>query len=174
MTLDALFDRAQEIAGKAKPTAYARQRMAKAADEISMAGDAQAHLNVCLEAMAALIGILYAIDSDQRPANIDAVTYRILVPLPWGSAGYKHWNIRRWEAGLLRKILMARATQRQRNPPLFDYNDYSHTWHVSADLYPNAEAALTWLQQDGPSLKEWRNAVETYRAKEKQRKGYDN
>jgi hypothetical protein len=48
--------------------------------------------------------------------------------------------------------------------PLFDYSEFTRCWHINYQHYPDAEAALAWLQEDGPDLTEWRAIVDHYRA----------
>lgn len=163
MTIEKLFDRAIEVAASPAGTAI-RQRLGETANDLSLAGDMQAHLDIATASMVALISVLYATDSDGRPANIDTATYRILLrPLPWGESGWRKWGLRRWEGACLRRLLLDRVGDRRRLPALFDYNEYSRQWHVNANIYPDPEAALQWLRKDGPSLQEWRSIVTTYR-----------
>lgn len=167
--LQKLFDRALEVA--ASPALGAiRQRLATTAGELSLAGQMQAHLDVCVSAMVALIGVMYDTDADGRPANYDRVTGRILLrPLPWGESGGIKWGLRRWESVCLRRLLLDRTTQKRRWPALFDYNEFSRQWHIATDSYPDSEAALRWLQSDGPTLDEWRTIVLDYRTRSSER-----
>lgn len=146
-----------------------RQRMAAAADELNRAGQFQRHLDHVTDSVVGLVSILYATDADHRPANIDVQTYRILIPLPWGEAGWRKWGLRRWEAGCLRRLLMERSRGGRRLPPLFDYSEFSRQWHINVSIYPDAEAALQWLKRDGPNLAEWRTVVSDCRAQASER-----
>ena len=168
------IDRAADIRLAPTPTATVRQRMAEAAQSLSMAGAMSAHLGVCVEAMAALINTLYILDSDGIPANYDKATGRILIPTPWGSGGWKAWGLRKWEAHVLRGVLMERAQTKRRLAPLFDYNEDNSRWYINTSDYPTADTALSWLKKDGPKLEEWRSAVNAYRLAdaERRRKAY--
>ena len=97
MELTTLFDRAVE-AGRRRPAFDPKQRMSQAAEQLNRAGTLQAQIGVVEGALVALINVLYATDADGQPANYDAVTGRILIPLPWGSSGWKHWGLRKMEA----------------------------------------------------------------------------
>lgn len=145
------------------PTTKARSALAEAAAKLNRAGAMRAHLDVAIEAMAALISILYNADDDGQPANVDRATGRILVPLPWGRSGWRAWGVRQWEAAVLRSILMERATERRRFAPLFDYNAEGRTWHLNLHDYGSVDLAMTWIKKDAPSLAEWRTAVTEHR-----------
>lgn len=163
--LGTLFDRAVQAAQAPAANAI-KQRMAQTAQELSNKGVLQARLDVCVAAMVNLIGILYDTEADGRPANYDPETERILVrPLPWGETGWKRWNLRKWEAVAFRRLLMDRVGDRKRAYPiLFYYNDEGRNWHINAGDYPTVREALTWVEKDGPTLKEWSSIVEQQRA----------
>lgn len=164
------LDRAAEIRTGPAPTTAVKARMAQAAEALSQAGAMQAHLDVCTEAMAALIAVLYTTDSDGQPANYDRATGRILLKTPWGSGGWKAWGLRRWEATVLRGILLERTQAKRRLAPLFDYNFDNSRWYLNTSDFPSTEAALGWLRKDGPKLAEWRSAVNAYRLADAERR----
>lgn len=168
MNIQTYFDRAADVLGRAVVEVH-RQRLETAATELSLAGDAQAHLDVAISSMMGLIGTLYQPDTDGRPANYDMRTGRILIPVPWGESGWRNWGLRRWEGACLRRLLIDRVGQRRRLPALFDYNKEARQWHVAAHLYPDANAALAWLRKDGPSLAEWRTIVDAHRTQNRER-----
>lgn len=168
--VDEYLLRAEDIRHTSAPAATTapRQALAQAADRLSQAGVLRAHLDAMLEAMAALVSILYDADEDGMPANYDYVTRRILIVLPWGDSGWQQWGgLRKWEAIIMRKILIARVKEPRRRPPLFDYGN--RQWFLNTRDYPNAKAALEWLRKEGPSLAEWRTAVLAYRQGETER-----
>lgn len=158
------LDRAAAIRAKEeRPRSVIRQRLAEGAEQLNRAGTMQAHLTVCLEAVAALVSILYQLDEDGQPANYDRATGRILIPVPWSDGGSRRWGLRQWEARCLRALLRDRLTQQRRLSPLFDYSDITGRWYVDLDIYPTINHAVIWLRKDAPSLAEWRSTVETYR-----------
>jgi hypothetical protein len=165
-----LLERAANIRHGSRPTGEAKARIAQAAESLSKAGALRGQLDLCIEAMAALVGILYHADDDGQPCNFDRATCRLLVPAPWGAAGWRAWGVRKWEAQILRSILIERSQQRRRLPVLFDYNAEARTWHLNLQEYPSAEAALGWLRKDAPSLAEWRTAVVAYRESDSERR----
>lgn len=139
-----------------------RASLANAAQQIDRAGRLQSHLDVCVEATAALIGILYRSDADGQPANIDAITGLIRVTVPWSDAGAKAWGLRQWEARVLRSMLQRRL--KERHPMPFDFNQHNSRWYLDIDRYPTQESAQRWLQTATPTWQEWQSAVATYHA----------
>jgi len=137
-----------------------RQRIAQAAADLNRAGTMAAHCEVVNEALLALVGILYQRDEDKCPANVDRVTGRLLIPAPWGAAGWKRWGLRKWEAEVLRKILRSRV-QGQRYP-LFDYSEAQRYWLLNMVTYNSQRLALAYLQTEPISLIEWRTYTDTY------------
>lgn len=162
MNLNSMFERAVTL-GQQQPALSPQARLAQRAEAISLAGAMQAHLDACIGAMVALVSVLYATDGDNVLANVDPVTHRILIPVPWGRSGWATWGLRQWEAAVMSKILIRRTEQKRKAPPLFDYSAESRTWHLVLRYYTSAEMALSWLQHEGPDLREWRAAVNTHR-----------
>ena len=154
MELKELVERVGDIR-HAQPTQYVRERVQEAAQELSRAGDMQLRVELANEALMALTAILYDKDSDGKPANIDPVTWRLLIPAPWGRAGWRRWGLRAWEADTLRAVLRVRCEMR-RHTNLFDYNDPMRSWHVNVTDYPTVTAALTYLKTHPVTLTEWR------------------
>ena len=155
MDIDTLSDRKQAIRGLPTPPKFVSQRLAQAAQDLSRAGDLAARVEVVNESLFHCITMLYQRDTDGTYANINPRTYRLLVPAPWGSRGWKRWGLRHWEAGLLRGVLMERLKDSRRRV-LFDYNAHAHTWHLNLSDYRIADAALNYLEKDPVSIREWR------------------
>jgi hypothetical protein len=148
-----------------RPREYVRQRIAESAAALNLAGQMAARVELVSEALSRLTELLYQCDSDGVPANIDAVTYRLLIPAPWGSRGWRLWGLRSWEAETLRRILRERQnswTAGQR-PPLYTYDDGARTWHLNAQDYPTLQAAHWWLTKSPITIKEWRQYAKLYR-----------
>ena len=162
MNLD-LIERTQQIRDVATdPSRAIKQRMAEAAAELSRAGDNQQRVELLNEAVLAMTKLCYEADPDGQPANIDSRTYRLLVPAPWGRAGWKRWGLRAWEAEILRQILIVRC-QMRRVEPLFDYNTEARTWHVNMQHYSRLDVALMYWKQNPVTLREWRRFADVYR-----------
>lgn len=169
MNLDTLIDRTQEVRQAASnPNQVIKQRMAEVAADISRAGNNQARVELLQEACLAMTKLCYECDPDGQPANIDSRTYRLLIPAPWGKAGWRRWGLRDWEAGILRQILIVRC-QMQRVAPVFDYNEESRTWHANLQHYQRLDQALMYWKSNPVSLKEWRRHADIYRQKAHER-----
>lgn len=165
MNLDTLIERTQEVRQAATdPSRTIKQRMADAAAELSRAGDNQQRVELLNEACLALTRLCYEADPDGQPANIDSRTHRLLVPAPWGKAGWRRWGLRDWEASILRQILIVRC-QMQRVLPAFDFNAESRTWHANLQAYPRLDQALLYWKSNPVTLKEWRRHADIYRQK---------
>lgn len=163
MNLD-IIERTQTIRELASnPDKAIKQRMAQAAAELSRAGSNQTRVELLQEAVLAMTKLCYEVDPDGQPANIDSRTHRLLVPAPWGRAGWKRWGLRAWEAEILRQILIVRC-QMRRVEPLFDYNTEARTWHVNMQHYSRLDLALLYWKQYPITLKEWRRFADVYRA----------
>lgn len=161
MELTQLIDRAVEIR-EALPLPTMKQRLAQAAQELSKAGDNQSRVELLNESILALTTELYATDPDGAPCNIDRATYRLLIPAPWGRAGWRKWGLRYWEAEQLRRILMVRG-QMGRVQPLFDYNTDTRQWYLNVSDYPRLDLALLYWKKNPISLSEWRTHADIYR-----------
>lgn len=157
------------------PGHYVKQRIADAADQLSLAGTMAARAELCNEALHKLVELAYQSDADLKACNVDLVTLRILIPLPWGSSGWKRWNMRAHEATVLRRILLGRqATWQQGRPaPLFTYDPDGRYWTLNVHDYPRIVEAQAWLQGNAISLTEWRKVSQQvlsgYRSAHKER-----
>lgn len=167
MELSTLVDRAVEIR-QIVPTAGIKQRLANAAQELSLAGENQTRVELLNEAVMALTKVLYDADPDGGLANIDNRTHRLLIPAPWGRAGWKRWGLRAWEAEILRQILIVRG-QMERVKPLYDYNGESRTWHLNLSSYPRLDQAMMHWKSNQITLREWRLYADAYRQRAHER-----
>lgn len=146
----------------ARPREHIRQRLATSAQELSRAGRMAARVELVNEALHKAVTLLYQADHGGGWANVDEVTGRVLIPLPWGSAGWEHYGLRQWEGRALNRILRGRLaawTPAQR-PPLLQYD--AGAWFLNRPDYPAIEAALFWLQRTPVTLGEWRKYVKRY------------
>lgn len=170
-----LTDRKNEIRSAPGPGAYVKQRIADAADALSLAGTLAARCELANEALCALVELCYQADADNRAANVDLVTLRLLIPAPWGSSGWKRWGLRGHEATVLRRILLARQNnwKQGRAAPLFTYDPDCRYWTLNIHDYPRIIEAQAWLRSNAITLTEWRRAAQqvlsTYRSAYKER-----
>lgn len=161
MELDTLIDRAHGIR-QAVVAPNVKQRLAAAAADLSLAGANQMRVELLNEACLALTRVLYEVDPDGAAANVDWRTHRILIPVPWGKAGWRHWGLRYWEASMLRQILIVRS-QMRRAAPLLDYNETARTWHLNAIDFSRIDLALMYWKSNPITLREWRKFADIYR-----------
>jgi hypothetical protein len=155
MELLTIIDRKNEVRQLPAPAQYVKQRIAQAAQELSKAGDMALHVELANESLCNFVVMLYQWDQDGVWPNIDNVTHRLRVPAPWGSLGWKKWGLRKWEALILRRILMGRVGK-ARHTPLFDYNSDTRTWHLNLTNYATLDRANAYLKHCSVSLAEWR------------------
>jgi hypothetical protein len=94
------------------------------------------------EALSRLVLLLYETDAGGL-ANIDSLTGRVLIPLPWGKNGHARWGIRPSEANVLRDILFGWQEQ---PPALIFYEWTRHSWFVDLDAFGSAGIARAWLR----------------------------
>ena len=156
MDLQTGLARVQEVRFTESPTAYIKKRIGQAAQELSRAGDTAVHCEIVNEALCKVTDLLYTTDSDGWRANVDSVTGRIMVVLPWGSTGFATWGLRKWEADVARSILIARSSQREPRPALFDYSPELRTWFLNTGDYGKLVHAQHYLQREPVSLALWR------------------
>ncbi len=161
MNIDTLIERTQTIRSTTVDRTI-KQRMAEAASNLSLAGSNQMRIESITEAVLALTNACYEADPDGGPANLDNRTHRLLIAAPWGRAGWKKWNLRYWEAEMLRQIMIVRC-QMRRVDPLFDYNSEARTWHVDLAIYPRLDQALLYWKSNPITLKEFRRHADVYR-----------
>jgi hypothetical protein len=141
---------------ESRPKAFVRQRLADAANRLSLAGHLAARVELVNEALCRLVELLYQPDTDNLWANIDSTSYRLLIPAPWGAAGWRYYGLRKWEGRALNRILRTRLdawTPAQR-PPLFNYD--AGCWYLNVPDYGTLDAALWWVKHSQITLKEWR------------------
>mgnify|MGYP003376585179 CR=1 FL=1 len=124
------------------------------ATNLSRRGVAQAKVELMNQAVATAADLCLETDPDGRPANVDHITGAVLVPLPWGEAGYKMWGLRVTECRQLRYILRQRAEHDR--PPLFDYDAQMRRW-VFARSWSRRTAA-SYLSLQPITLVEYRAA----------------
>jgi hypothetical protein len=161
-----LTDRKQMLRMAANPPAAVRQRIQSAADALSRAGAMAARVEIVNEALCKFAHMLYEKDADGAFANIDSPTGRLLVCAPWGSAGWRVWGLRNWEARVLRAALLSRL---QAKPlPLFDYGN--NCWYLNRGHYRSLGMACAYLEVAPITLSEWRKYAKKYLEGETARK----
>ncbi len=162
MELLNVVDRKNEIRSMALPASAIKQRIADAAASLNRAGSMALHVELANEALTKFVIMLYQRDQDNTYANIDQRTHRLLVPAPWGSAGWRVWGLRNWESRILRCVMLERVKDTRR-PCLFDYNTDNRTWYLNVTDYGVIEAAQHYLQRSPITLAEWRKHDTAYK-----------
>lgn len=133
---------------------YVDQRIGQAAESLSLGAILQSRIALVNQALVGLIDLLYEMDESGHPVNVDRVTGRILIPLPWGADGWKYWRLRNHEARVLRRVMDRRMRTGERTA-MFMYDGESNRWHVTK-RYGHKEAAFAYLQNNPITATEWR------------------
>lgn len=168
---------AQKVRAAAIPENYLKQQIAQAAQIRSLAGDIQARIGECEEAVLKLLDLLYQKDTDGVFANVESQTGKILCPLPWGQAGYKKWGLRDLSATVLRTWFMKRSAKygEMVRPALFIYNQSDRRWYLNVQDYGTKELAWRFLEKEKLTIAEWRKLAyvkqEKNRSYHQKRKG---
>jgi hypothetical protein len=132
----------------AQPERYTH--IARAAQTLSRRTVDQATTELLNEAHSRLILLCYERDDTGHFVNVDEVTGKVLIPLPWGKKGHAKWGIAPSEADVFRRIMFARQ---RLGLPLFHFDRSRRSWFLALHDYP----AL-------PVVAEWEIGVGEYRA----------
>jgi hypothetical protein len=124
----------------AQPERYTALRAV--AETLSKRNVDQATCEVLNEALARLVQLAYETDAGGL-CNIDGVTGRFLIPLPFGRNGSAQWGIRPSEANVLRQILFDWQTE---PPALLHYERSRRAWFVNLAEFGSAGIAKAWLR----------------------------
>jgi len=129
----------------------------RAAAELSRRNADAAVVEVFAEAMQRLTLLAYERDADGY-CNIDAVTWRILIPLPFGKLGHRRWGITPSESVVLREMVQQRQLGRNgRAPGLFLFDASRRAWRLNLyDFDTLADGQKYWQR--------WPLSVQDYRA----------
>lgn len=149
------------------PSPATQQRVAELASNMNRMVTHQKRTFLASEAVRKLVETLYVED-----ANVDAETWRILIPLPWGSKGWKHWGIRQWEGRALQAAMINRIDWHSQNgsAPLFLYE--SQVWLLNLGDYPSLESAQEYAKKYPLGWKEWRAFADKIAKDRHSKQGY--
>jgi hypothetical protein len=125
-----------------------------AAERLSLANVDTATCELFNEALARLVQLCYEEDAGGL-ANIDNVTGKIFIPLPWGRNGQGKWGLRPQEANILRQVLF---DWEQCPPSLLRYDRTRKSWFVNLRDYANIHLAKRWLTQRQITIATYRAA----------------
>ena len=143
--IELFAERKQGIAATA--LAGGRQRVGNAAATLTRRGRAKASAELCNEAVGVLIRLCYEADTDGSPVNVDTVTARILIPLPWGERGHRRYGLRSTEQRALRRYMF--DLQSGKTAPLFSYESDERSWYLNPWDYSTSAAALAYWEKYG-------------------------
>ena len=150
----------------ARPGPAVEQRkvvLAAAAVTLNRRGLAAAKTELANASLLALAQLVYTADDDGAACNFDPATLRLLVPLPWGSNGYRAWGLRASEARALRHIMFERTICTD-PPPWLDYDADSRGWVINGRMYARLGLAVGYLQAHPITVAEWRAAAAATRS----------
>lgn len=103
----------------------------RAAAALSRRNADAAILELFSQAVSRLTLLAYECDEDGY-CNIDPVTWRLLIPAPWGRAGHKKWSLSRTESDVLREMVQCRQPQTESRPPgLWLYDRARRSWRLN-------------------------------------------
>jgi hypothetical protein len=126
---------------------------------LSRRGLAAAKVEIFNTALSAAVDLCLETDADGRLANVDHISGCVIVPLPWGEAGYKMWGLRVTECRQLRLIMRQRAERD--HPPLFVYDADARRWVWSRSFGRTTAAA--YLRNAPITLAEYRAVYDATR-----------
>lgn len=135
-----------------------RQRLGNVAAALSLRGQMKARAELCNEAVGVLIKLCYQADTDGGPANVDIVTGRVLVALPWGEKGHRAYGLRSTEQRALRCYMQDLQDHKPAGAPIFTYDPLSRSWYLNYFDH-NAGSALAYWQSWGMSEKAYRDRL---------------
>jgi hypothetical protein len=129
------------------------QRVAQA---LSRRGADAAIVELFSEAMQRLTLLAYERD-EAGYCNIDPITWRLLLPAPFGRAGHKHWGISRAESDVLRDMLRERQPQTDHRPPgLWLYDRTRKCWRLNLFDFDTLADGQAYWQRWPLSIQEYR------------------
>ena len=130
----------------------------KAAESLSRRNADSAVVELFSEAMQRLTLLAYEQD-EAGYLHIDAVTWRLLIPAPWGRSGHKKWKITRTESVVLREILQQRQAQTDHTPPgLWLYDRTRRSWRLNLFDYDLVGDGQQYWQRWPLTVQEYRQA----------------
>lgn len=141
------------------PTPERHTPLRTVAQKLTRRGVMAAKCELANQVLLTLADLVYEIDDDGRWANVDD-DGRLLIPLPWGRLGYRHWGLRRTEANALRWVMLQRST---RGEPWLVYDAGARCWLLNL-AYESRRQGLAYWRQLPVSLGEWRAASDATRS----------
>lgn len=148
----------QRKQGIAQATPERHTAVRRAAEALSRRNADAAIVELFSEAMQRLTLLAYEHDADGY-CNIDPVTWRILIPLPFGKAGHRRWGISVSESVVLREMIQQRQAQRVNRPPgLWQYDRARRQWRVNIFDFDTLTDGQRYWQRWPLTVAEYRQA----------------
>jgi hypothetical protein len=131
----------------------------RAAEALSRRNADAAIVELFAEAMQRLTLLAYERDDDGAWSNIDPVTWRLLLPAPFGRAGHRKWGISRSESEVLRQMIQDRQAQTDHRPPgLWLYDRTRRCWRVNLFDFDTLADGQAYWQRWPLTIQECRTA----------------
>jgi hypothetical protein len=131
----------------------------RAAANLSRRNADAAIVELFAEAMQRLTLLAYERDDDGAWSNIDPVTWRLLLPAPFGRAGHRKWGISRSESEVLRQMIQDRQAQTDHRPPgLWLYDRTRRCWRVNLFDFDTLADGQAYWQRWPLTIQECRTA----------------
>lgn len=141
----------------AQPERYTALR--QAAEALSRRNVDAAIVELFAEACQRLTQLAYERDDDGAWSNIDPVTWRLLIPAPWGRAGHRSWGITSTESVVLREMIQCRQPQTDHRPPgLWLYDRTRRCWRINLYDFDTLADGLRYWQRWPLGIGEYREA----------------
>lgn len=144
----------------ANPKQITRDFFKKEATRQQMLNTAAQRIILMNEALSNFITKVYECDHYNHLINFDARSNRIMIPVPWGSRGHRHWGLTRPESYILRAIMFRRQDDSFGRPPLFYYVERTRSWALNYVNYQTIESAMYWLRACKVRIEDYRMEIE--------------
>jgi hypothetical protein len=130
-----------------------RTAMRQVAENLSRRTADMAVCELLNEALSRLVELCFEQDGDYY-CNLDPVTWKIEIALPFGRNGHKQWGLRPSEANALRRLLF----DRQYAPGLFLYDKTRRCWRINLHDFGSYDLAMRYLTRQPVGVAEYRAA----------------
>lgn len=131
----------------------------RAAAALSRRNADAATVELFAEAVQRLTLLAYERDDDGAWSSIDVVTWRLLIPAPWGRAGHVKWGITSTESVVLREMMLTRQVQSEgRGPGLWLYDSMRRAWRLNLFDYDRAADGQAYWRRWPLTVADYRSA----------------
>lgn len=159
MNFNSMVDRIKSVSSSGD--LILRKRLLEIADNVSNSARTSNRLLFFNEVIFSITSILYE-KNNNRLININELSGKILIPVPWGANGCREWGVTRWEAGILRNILFVKMRSIE-IVPLYQYADDLKRWTINLIDYPTADKALEHIKKHPINVLEYELACSLVR-----------